>query len=473
MNIIRNSARFILALILLTGTSQLANAQEKEWIKMAETADPAMLEKAVFKLTAADIEGYHKMLADRGIKFGDKIDGSNAEKVKGLVPDIIYDFFLKNGWNFYVRETESWSPPNRWLAATKTYHKNVKLKSDNNLENYVGGTPFPFLSVDDPGSGYKALWNLFYRPLGDCWDLYWMLHWIDAENGVDRSQDWMAWVRPSETRLFSGTTIPEKELNDTRAIYHVMGISPFDIEGMWTLQYKKNDGTFDDLWAYVPGSRRVRRVGFGNKQVFVGSDMINDDTMYGYSGQISWFDDAKLLGIQPFFGNLHDKLPPLEVNEKNEYKTNYLDTKNPPYWNQNGGTWEIRPMYVVEASYVDKNYPYSKRILWIDCETGWVVYHACYDQKGDLWKLQMNSQRGYSKNNSPYYAAMIEKFRSDAQRIGWKDYPKGFIIGGYQLAVDVQSMHATSFDTNARDHLYTDKITPDDLTLQALQKKSH
>ncbi|MDX9787887.1 MAG: DUF1329 domain-containing protein [Desulfobacterales bacterium] len=473
MNFIRNSARFILALILLILTSHLASAQEREWIKIAETEDPAELEKVVFKLSEADIEGYHKLLADRGIKIGDKIDGSNAEKVKGLLPDIIYDFFLKNGWNFYVRETESWSPPNRWLAATKVYHKNVKLKPDKNLENYVGGTPFPFPSVDDPDAGYKAMWNLFYRPLGDCWDLYWMLHWIDAENGVDRSQDWMAWVRPSETRLFSGKIIPEKELDDTRAIYHVGGVNPFDIAGMWTFQFKKNNGTFDDLWAYVPGSRRVRRTSFGNKQVFVGSDMINDDTMYGYSGQISWFDNAKLLGIVPMFGNLHDKLPPLEVDKDGKYKTNYLDTKNPPYWNQNGGTWEIRPMWVVEAIYNDPNYPYSRRLLWIDCETKWVVYHAMYDQKGELWKLQMNSQRGYSKDNSPYYQAMIDKFRPDATRIGWKDYPKGFIVGGYQLAVDAQAMHATSFDTNCKDHLYTDKIAEDDLTLQALQKKSH
>jgi len=448
-----------------------AGEDQYEWIKLAYSEDPAQLAKEVFKLTDEDIANYHKLLADRGLKFGDLVDKSKAEKVKDLFPDFIVDHLLMQGWNFYVRETESFSPPRRWLAATKMYHKNVKIKQDHNLEGYVGGTPFPLgPKEDDPDAGYKVMWNLFYRPLGDLWDLRWALYWIDGKKGVDRTQDWMAWVRASETRLFSGNIIPNRDVEGSRAIFHVGGLAPFDIEGMWTLQYKKNNGSYDDYWAYIPGSRRVRRASSSaNKDVFAGSDMINDDAMFGYSGQIAWLEKVKYIDKKVMFGHAHGERAHLEVDMNEKYTCPYIDTKNPPHWLLNNDTWELRPFWVVEATY-GRDYPYGRRVLYVDCEHNWLNYQSCYDQKGELWKFLQVGQNAYSKKNSPWFKKYFnEEIKMPLEYSGV--FQEGFCHGSFQLVIDVQMNHGTYFPVTAY-HPYSEQVNTEDLTLSALQRKS-
>jgi hypothetical protein len=90
--------------------------------------------------------------------------------------------------------------------------------------------------------------------------------------------------------------------------------------------------------------------------------------------------------------------------------------------------WEKRPaVYIIEGTPKVSNYAYSKRIIFVDKETNFVVYSDLYDQAGELWKLVLQSIRT-SKRPNP--------------KVDYEyDEPRMFI---YAFSViDMQLMHGT------------------------------
>ena len=102
-------------------------------------------------------------------------------------------------------------------------------------------------------------------------------------------------------------------------------------------------------------------------------------------------------------------------------------------WEGDGGMtfcehWEMRPeVYVIEGRPKVTNYAYSRRVIFVDKETNFVIYSDLYDQAGELWKVVMQSIRT-SKRPNP--AVEFEY-----------DEPRMFI---YAFSViDMQLMHGT------------------------------
>jgi hypothetical protein len=50
-----------------------------------------------------------------------------------------------------------------------------------------------------------------------------------------------------------------------------------------------------------------------------------------------------------------------------------------------------RPVWVVEATAKDKQYAYTRQILWIDRELYVGYYKEAYDREGQLWRVILNS----------------------------------------------------------------------------------
>ena len=62
----------------------------------------------------------------------------------------------------------------------------------------------------------------------------------------------------------------------------------------------------------------------------------------------------------------------------------YLDSKDG--WKWKGLRFERRPMWVIEMNQLDRNYIYSKRVLYFDKETLVPHFQEMYDQKGRYYR---------------------------------------------------------------------------------------
>ena len=62
--------------------------------------------------------------------------------------------------------------------------------------------------------------------------------------------------------------------------------------------------------------------------------------------------------------------------------------------------WEVRPkVYIIEGEAKVPNYAYSKRVIFMDSETFFIVYADMYDQAGELWKTVIQSIRTSKRPN--------------------------------------------------------------------------
>jgi len=137
---------------------------------------------------------------------------------------------------------------------------------------------------------------------------------------------------------------------------------------------------------YLPTLRRVRRMSSAQRSDALFGQDIDVDSYGGYAGQIPWFE-WKLLGEKPMLASLHGVRLPPEPCTKDGGMT-FCES------------WEMRPsIYVIEGRPKLPNYAYSKRVIYVDKETSFIVYSDLYDKAGELWKVVMQSIRTSKRPN--------------------------------------------------------------------------
>ena len=164
-------------------------------------------------------------------------------------------------------------------------------------------------------------------------------------------------------------------------------LEPFDLKGIGGLNYRYLDPLRqDDLWLYLPSLRRVRRLSSAQRSEALFGQDIDVDSYGGYAGQIPWFT-WKFLGKKPMLASLHgENMPPVPC--KADGGMTFCEA------------WENRPeVLVVEGTPKAEAYAFSKRIIYIDHESFFIVYTDLYDRGGELWKTVMQSIRTSTKPN--------------------------------------------------------------------------
>ena len=264
----------------------------------------------------------------------------------------------------------------------------------------MAGKPFTKIDVSDPDVATKIMYNFqnthyFSDDLG--------LHLVDADTGslyvdangnrhynVERHfvSDWLR-VLQFEGRLHHDPK-PKFETNndDTfrkSGLYPL--IEPFDLKGVGGVSFRYRDLIRqDDTWLYLPFLRRVRRLSSAQRSDALFGQDIDVDSYGGYAGQIPWFE-WKLLGEKPMLASLHGERLPPEPCTKDGGMT-FCEV------------WEKRPsVYVIEGKPKVSNYAYSKRVIFVDKETNFIIYSDLYDQSGELWKVVMQSIRTSKRPN--------------------------------------------------------------------------
>jgi hypothetical protein len=330
---------------------------------------------------------------------GDVITKSNAEKIDGLVGGGVR-WAVENGMDMHIVPYETIPMPSAYLAATEKYASQTQLGPKNELLNWVSGKPFAEIDLADPKAGPKIMYN-FQNTHYFSDDLN--MHLVDADTGslyvdakgnrhytVERHfvADWLR-VLQFEGRLHHDP-IPAFEDNPDRTfrksgLYPL--IEPFDLKGVGGVSFRYQDLLRqDDTWLYLPSLRRVRRMSSAQRSDALFGQDIDVDSYGGYAGQIPWFD-WKVLGEKPMLASLHgENLPPVPC--KKDGGMTFCEN------------WELRPkVYVIEGKPKVPNYAYSKRVIFVDKETNFVIYSDLYDQAGELWKVVMQSIRTSKRPN--------------------------------------------------------------------------
>ena len=333
------------------------------------------------------------------VQPGDTITKENQDKIKGLVADGV-QWCVNRGMEMKIVPTKSIPLPKLYQAATEKFSAQVKLKEDQTLEGYVAGRPFPQVDTADPMAATKLMYN-FERTHYFTDDL--ALHLFDADTGqlqVDQSGNQryvverhfvLDWLRALQFigRLHIDPK-PEIEPNKDGAfrkagLYPVL--EPFDLKGIGGLNYRYLDPLRqDDLWLYLPSLRRVRRLSSAQRSEALFGQDIDVDSYGGYAGQIPWFK-WKLLAQKPMLASLHgENMPPVPC--KGDGGMTFCEA------------WEMRPdVLVVEGTPKAEAYAYSKRVIYIDHESFFIVYTDLYDRGGELWKTVMQSIRTSTRPN--------------------------------------------------------------------------
>ena len=367
--------------------------------------------------------------AEAEAKPGDVITRHNAEKVKGMVAEGVY-WAVQNGMELDIVPYEHIPLPSAYKAATEKYSGQTSIGDHGELVNWVAGRPFPDVDPNDPTAPNKIMYN-FHRTHYFSDDIN--LHLVDADTGslyidskgrrhynVERHfvAEYIRLMR-FDGRLHHEPKPAYSPQDNTDKAFQKAGlyplIEPFDLKGVGGVTVRYQDLIHhDDTWLYIPSLRRVRRMSTAQRSDALFGQDIDVDSHGGYAGQIPWFK-WKLLGEKPMYASLHGvRLPPEPC--KDDGGMTFCEN------------WELRPnVYVIEGIPMAPSYAYSKRVIFVDKETYFIVYSDLYDQGGELWKVVMQSIRT-SKRPNP----MVDYEY---------DEPRMFI---YAFSViDMQMMHGT------------------------------
>lgn len=155
--------------------------------------------------------------------------------------------------------------------------------------------------------------------------------------------------------------------------------APRDMYGFAFSYVYKQDYKDDTLsLIYINALRRIRKMSATDTQDNAGGqDVIYDDN-YGFSQKLS-----------------PTRYPyEYELIDEREYLVPAYTTDGIAWISSKGMEYrdiefERRPLYVVQLTQKDKNYIYSRRILYIDKETFALLACVNYDQKGRLYRTTM------------------------------------------------------------------------------------
>ncbi len=321
-------------------------------------------EKPLFYITASNIPKYEDHLTPGLIAILKKFPNSFRLPIYTSHRDVRYS--------------------DRVHQATHTNALNAELVQGVGVNNAHFGTPFPL-----PKNGAEVIWNhiVYQRP--------WSSEAVYVEAAVypggsialSKYRDIIrgSYIDPSlDAKLFAETNI--------LAYYLKYTLEPVRQKGEIILvhEYLNQDVNPRAVWAYIPGTRRVRRaptVGYDNPSGVGG--LRTDDERTGFNGAIDRYH-WKLLGKREVFIPYHNY-----KFENNKLK--YKDIMTPKHPNPDLFRFELHRVWVVEATLKRKSrHIYARRQFFID-EDSWMVHLADnYDSKDNIWRSHIiNSTNAY------------------------------------------------------------------------------
>lgn len=353
-------------------------------------------------------------LAD--VQPGDRIDSTNWQKAEGLLPETVLEWVKKGEFILDIGELD-YDPavmmPPYAIEGTKNNGGKYDLNENGYLvekatgkpPDYVVGIPFPDLKMSDSDPGSRYWWNQYYHRYSWGNSLYsYFVTWVN-EKGMEREVS-----GEYRSLIYDGSPQSQGYNNPDRALSKdiITVWKPYDLAGTAMLSWRYMDDRSDNVYAYIPAIRRVRRNTPANRSdAFVGSDFCIDDVCT-YDGKVNLFD-WKIIGQQevlaPFPGS---KTEPI-VHEKGEWLSTRQITaaqwgyKTPDWkgaqWAVTNYIWVKRPVFVLEGTPKDPYYNYGRQIFYADSELYLGYYKVIHDRADNYWKTLLVSWGGVESDD--------------------------------------------------------------------------
>jgi Ca-activated chloride channel family protein len=309
---------------------------------------------------------------------GKRIDQSNIEQVSEFLPASQVEIY---------KNPEKWGAPPEGLyftiaayvpilettgmiKATNKYAPQVKTDAAGDLLNSdeIAGFPFP-----SPIDGKQIAYNIAFQNNGDAYRLRRQTHIIDPAVQVDKlieyDDTYLSFIR--RTELDQRPVIGRNPKGFAQARKVVM-LQPPEFKYSRLIQMQPIDETKKDIvYFWYNQFRRIRR--FANadwtRELYRSDIYYEDDTMWDNRFSSNTYT---LKGKKEMLLARHQ-----DINKIKRIKGQVIP---------NGLYFERCNVYVVEVVNKDPNYPYEKRIWYVDPETFRIHWQEVYGEQGRLLK---------------------------------------------------------------------------------------
>jgi hypothetical protein len=205
-------------------------------------------------------------------KTGDVIPLARAEVLKRYLPPAVWeqrDKFFYEGMRLEVGPCfRDYAPPAFFQEATAKFRGQAKLRDDGGIEGFAAGLPFApdTIAIDDPTAGIRWAWNLAERyQAGGLWAKFRVSDMVGRSGRAEpfEGQLFLALLAHRSDRAgadYKGPGAGTKEWVAGGQMFE-----PFAAREYAWLQFRdiaslSSADRSDDLHAYLPEWRRVRRI---------------------------------------------------------------------------------------------------------------------------------------------------------------------------------------------------------------------
>ena len=266
--------------------------------------------------------------------------------------------------------------PDRILEATKANATRATLSGTDDVQGAELGFPFPI-----PQSGAELLWNHKLKFRGSTAKRYNNQAIVKADGSYKISK----LIEDVKFKYGNLDEPASPEKNSLMAYYLQEIIAPPRVAGQMILVHETAGGLGNtrQAWIFNPALGRVNRapdVGFDNPSIGSDGEQFNDQIDV-FNGSLERFD-YKLIGKQ-------EMLIPYNSWIINSPTFKYKDIIRPGHINQDLARYELHRVWVVEANKKEGvRHRFGKRRFYIDEDSWSIAVVDCYDNRGELWKVQ-------------------------------------------------------------------------------------
>ena len=400
------------------------------------------------------------------VRPGDSITRANASQVQSLVSPGTYVAVTRGmAMRIVASSRIDWPPPYR--VATEKYSAQVRLSADHRtLEGYVAGQPFPLLDMNDSDIGAKIMWNSYFKPIAtDDFDLRYFECQVAPFNPGGRQNQLKfselghlaGYLEIGRTEVEPLPADPDfKQTSIWARVAAYPTIAPAEDRGSGGLRYRYWDpDRGDDIWAFLSGIRRVRRVNEALLSSSVGLSTWDADHVGGFGAKPQEYN-FKFVGEQNMLGCVHAANSPAHPCPTDGGATSCPDN------------WEMRHLYIVAVTPRPERASgalQSKTIVYIDGEAWSNPYVDSYDPKGELWKTQIYLSTYRDRPAPDARVAIYPYQREFGVASSSIDLQTGIVTTCYLPGPDTSEHECWYINMGAVDHAF---FTP-----EAMEKAGH
>lgn len=343
-----------------------------------------------------------------------RITKENVEPYKALLPQPVYDRVRAGEYvlplvpvdaqRFRANYTDRF-----WQASASNKGKygidketgGLTEVATGKIPEHFFGLPFPDVQKSDSDAGPKIVHNYRARRMQMDGDF----HTFDLSDVTESGEVLRTVKIMLSQRYYVGTTAtPPAPLPDnTESRQMGAALAPKDLEGVGVLTWRFNDWTtWDQVWAYLPTIRRVRRVRSSIRGDRVPGFEVQGDDADCYDNKTSYFtwklvSEGEVIGPlgtnDPYARTLENESPTRRFMEV-PYNKAVFETPHATGagWFTLDNSYVKRPVWIVEGTPKDPYYEAGKIVMYIDRDLYHGYYKLSFNKAGELYRTNFCGQ---------------------------------------------------------------------------------